>query len=295
MTERDFRKAILANPADRSVRLVYADWLEERGDPRGEYLRLETERGDIQVSDGKHCHVQERLNSLRGAFDRQWVLSVGLFRICTVDDLVFYLRTFLDLSSSENSVHIPDDVPYGLALIYRELGALFEAGDVFGTQDSLSSLSRLRRVNGMVEFAWENQGCWSCRFPAGEADPPVYSNAPDLWTEGPNRGHQKVCGSLNHFLVTLCLQEAVMSSPCLLALDDEKVHAGRAAHEVFERPCRPLWLNGYYVGNEASHDFFDVPGQGVLLMDWSGSLWVGLQTDEALTLIDKDITYRRIT
>src|SRR5262245_36122621 len=33
-------RAILAAPGDWPFRLVYADWLEERGDPRAEYLRL---------------------------------------------------------------------------------------------------------------------------------------------------------------------------------------------------------------------------------------------------------------
>jgi uncharacterized protein (TIGR02996 family) len=42
MTEETaFVRSILADPANDSLRLVYADWLEERGDPRAEYLRLD--------------------------------------------------------------------------------------------------------------------------------------------------------------------------------------------------------------------------------------------------------------
>jgi uncharacterized protein (TIGR02996 family) len=42
MTEEEipFIRAILHSPRDYLLRLVYADWLEERGDPRAEYLRL---------------------------------------------------------------------------------------------------------------------------------------------------------------------------------------------------------------------------------------------------------------
>ena len=36
-----FLSAILGSPADQSLRLVYADWLEERGDPRGGFLRIQ--------------------------------------------------------------------------------------------------------------------------------------------------------------------------------------------------------------------------------------------------------------
>jgi len=40
-TEQEFIHAIQKNPTDDGLRLVYADWLEERGDDRAEYLRLE--------------------------------------------------------------------------------------------------------------------------------------------------------------------------------------------------------------------------------------------------------------
>lgn len=41
MTPDAFIDAIIASPADEALRLVYADWLDERGDPRGRYLRTE--------------------------------------------------------------------------------------------------------------------------------------------------------------------------------------------------------------------------------------------------------------
>ena len=38
--EAGFIAAMLADPDDRTVLLVYADWLDEHDDPRGEYLRI---------------------------------------------------------------------------------------------------------------------------------------------------------------------------------------------------------------------------------------------------------------
>jgi uncharacterized protein (TIGR02996 family) len=38
--ERGFLEAIAAEPDDDGLRLIYADWLEERGDPRGELVRV---------------------------------------------------------------------------------------------------------------------------------------------------------------------------------------------------------------------------------------------------------------
>ena len=38
-----FLRVIVDSPGDDTPRLVYADWLDDRGDPRGPYLRAETE------------------------------------------------------------------------------------------------------------------------------------------------------------------------------------------------------------------------------------------------------------
>ena len=43
-TEDDFQAALDANPDDWQTRLVFADWLEERGDPRAAYFRLAGEQ-----------------------------------------------------------------------------------------------------------------------------------------------------------------------------------------------------------------------------------------------------------
>lgn len=38
-----FQRAILANPADFTLKLVYADWLQEHDDPRAEFVRVQVE------------------------------------------------------------------------------------------------------------------------------------------------------------------------------------------------------------------------------------------------------------
>jgi uncharacterized protein (TIGR02996 family) len=57
MSEEDaFIYAILADPSDPALRLVYADWLEERSDAesvrRAEYLRVECQLARIIHEDG---------------------------------------------------------------------------------------------------------------------------------------------------------------------------------------------------------------------------------------------------
>lgn len=44
--------AVLADPDDDFVRLVCADWFEERGDPRGEFIRVQVELATTEREDG---------------------------------------------------------------------------------------------------------------------------------------------------------------------------------------------------------------------------------------------------
>jgi hypothetical protein len=196
--------------------------------------------------------------------------------IASIADLVAFLKRFHRHWLADPSLDpalIPDDLPNGLATIYRQLGALVEIVEAgrtpFGTQDGLLALSRLRRVAGMVEFAIENQECWTARCPLNQWDPPVLSNAPDIGADE-IRGHVVVCESLNHFLTTLCLQEAVMSCRHLVAMDHD-----RPPNELLTVPLRPLWLNGYYVRGEPDHHFFVSPDEDVLVMELFDDVWVG--------------------
>ena len=65
--ENAFLRAIRTAPGDATPRLVYADWLEERGDVRGEYLRL------VLVGDAQNPAVRERLKQLQSQLDPLWL------------------------------------------------------------------------------------------------------------------------------------------------------------------------------------------------------------------------------
>ena len=192
--------------------------------------------------------------------------------IASTADLVAFLKVFHRRWLADPSLDaalIPPDLPPPLATVYRELGALTEiAPGPFATQDGLVPPGRLKRLGGMVEFAWENSGNWSARCPLGQADPPVYSAAADIW-ETPRRGFVVVCDSLAHFLTTLCLQEAVMSCRNLV-----NINSTRPPAELLTVPLEPLWLGGRYVDGRADHHFWVSPDREVLVMDWAG-VWVG--------------------
>jgi uncharacterized protein (TIGR02996 family) len=65
--EAAFLNALRDDHTDATTRLVYADWLDDRGDARGEYLRLEMEMERIQA----------RLQTLRQQLDLHWLCVVS--------------------------------------------------------------------------------------------------------------------------------------------------------------------------------------------------------------------------
>src|SRR5262245_10797416 len=73
MSEEDaFIRAILTAPGDATPRLVYADWLEERGDPRSEYLRLAFAHRALNAAPPSDV-ARARRRQLRKQIDPRWV------------------------------------------------------------------------------------------------------------------------------------------------------------------------------------------------------------------------------
>src|SRR5262245_10578056 len=59
-TEDAFVQAVRESPGEASLRLMYADWLEERGDPLGEFLRLQHRLDHLDDSDAERPALEER-------------------------------------------------------------------------------------------------------------------------------------------------------------------------------------------------------------------------------------------
>jgi uncharacterized protein (TIGR02996 family) len=74
MREEDaFLKAIQANPADDLSRLVYADWLEERGDARSEFLRVHVALRSLPPDHPHRARGEQELSRLRTGIDTDWL------------------------------------------------------------------------------------------------------------------------------------------------------------------------------------------------------------------------------
>src|SRR5262245_25234308 len=75
--EQAFLDQLAAKPGDDVTRLVYADWLEERGDPRADYLRLEIELAGVEEYEERHDPLEQRARELRAGLDPAWVERAG--------------------------------------------------------------------------------------------------------------------------------------------------------------------------------------------------------------------------
>lgn len=77
--DASFLAGIRRDPLDLDLRHVYADWLEERGDVRGEYVRLQVERSGLSLDndpDGRLVPLCDRMMTLRGAIDDRWLAEM---------------------------------------------------------------------------------------------------------------------------------------------------------------------------------------------------------------------------
>lgn len=70
--ERELFEAILQNPDDIAPRLVYADWCDEQGDPRGEFIRIQCELAEYEGLPIKVRHLREREAQLWEKHRRAW-------------------------------------------------------------------------------------------------------------------------------------------------------------------------------------------------------------------------------
>src|SRR5207245_10870265 len=71
--DEGFLRAIIEEPGDVGLRLIYADWLEERGDPRGEFIRVQCQLEEVEEDDPRLAELQARQRELLAAHEGEWL------------------------------------------------------------------------------------------------------------------------------------------------------------------------------------------------------------------------------
>jgi uncharacterized protein (TIGR02996 family) len=74
--EAAFLASIQATPTDNTPRLIYADWLEERGDRRGEFLRVECALVAPPAGEPHDAQFRARYLALWLSADPEWLRTV---------------------------------------------------------------------------------------------------------------------------------------------------------------------------------------------------------------------------
>jgi uncharacterized protein (TIGR02996 family) len=113
--ESAFLAAIRATSSDQLPRLVYADWLDERGDPRGELVRIEEEMRNLPVYSDRYWQLKPRRNELRAQAAPDWLAAMRygtdcqpLFRHGVLDGWKERWRLVREFTERWHRIPLPD-------------------------------------------------------------------------------------------------------------------------------------------------------------------------------------------
>lgn len=212
--------------------------------------------------------------------------------------IIVFLKHFhrnLLPNSSLPPESIPAYLPEGLAKIYREFGGLFgvEHPNSFFTLHKFVPVSQLHEERGMVDFCSNRSDSWYYSCPINQKDPPVhqYMNSclDDILSGCGYYG--VVCESLDHFLITLCLQEAVHGSRNFASLRNA-ANIGQSIdilETIIEKEkFQPLWLSGKCVDRDWLSDFYISEDRDILIWNRGGG-YVVSQTCPLTDIFDLNV------
>ncbi|MEK6236363.1 MAG: TIGR02996 domain-containing protein, partial [Planctomycetales bacterium] len=75
-TENRFLQAIQLAPEDPAPRLIFADWLEERGDPRADLIRVQCELAAADDHEPRAAELRRQEQTLLDRYEQRWLDSL---------------------------------------------------------------------------------------------------------------------------------------------------------------------------------------------------------------------------
>jgi uncharacterized protein (TIGR02996 family) len=152
MTQRDsFLHAIYENPDDVALRLVFADWLEDQGDPLGEFIRVQCEL-DQGVEGGQFDELCRRESELLQRHRQEWLGAAAL-----LDQLDHpYDHAFTFSRGLPESVYLPVGGLVEHADLLAACPTVYRAGlfEVRGNGAALAECAALRRFRAIEIADW---------------------------------------------------------------------------------------------------------------------------------------------
>ena len=260
--EQPFIQQILANPSDDSVRLIYADWLEEREDPRGEFLRIQTALSKMPRKDKRYASLRKRLKALRSSLDAEWLAWLNTLRYRTAFAALDRPLTQKNGISEKRIAVGERRLGIRLPRALRDYYLVAGSHRFNQAHNNLLPPEEWYLESGKIVFLQENQGVWfggvKVNDKAGD-DPPVfgqYEGTTDRfrWPE-----------PCSEFLVTQLYVQAVYGY-------DGMKYRGSADIVTPEALAR-LEETWPFVGEDLDGPAFGKDGQGACIV--GGSLYVG--------------------
>jgi len=154
-----FQRAILANPADTTLKLVYADWLQDRADPRAEFVRLQVQLNGMVESESA-AQATEWLGKMGSNLDPKWVAFVTTLA-----------QPFKPLTFRAGEPGHPFTEPIGLRGQLAVFESQYRTAEAWGT-GLLEDIQFLVRA-GWDECAYGAASCptfgFACELPFGAA------------------------------------------------------------------------------------------------------------------------------
>src|SRR5579875_3108153 len=101
--EDAFLHDILTHPDDDAPRLIYADWLDERNDPRGEFIRVQCALAQLSDEDPRRWPLEQREQELLNEYRAKWLpKNIGsipcFFHRGFVEKVTLPLKGFFDIA-----------------------------------------------------------------------------------------------------------------------------------------------------------------------------------------------------
>ena len=67
-----FHQTVLESPDDEDIRLIFADWLDDRDDPRGEFIRIQCQLAKLFAHDEQRAGLVRRERELWAEHGEHW-------------------------------------------------------------------------------------------------------------------------------------------------------------------------------------------------------------------------------
>src|SRR5579875_3148169 len=159
--EDAFLHDILAHPDEDAPRLIYADWLDERNDPRGEFIRIQCILAQLGDEDPRRWPLEQREQELLHQHGAKWLPKNSGNIPC------FFRRGFV-----EKIVLLLSDFPRVAGLLFEQAPirqvSLLEPSFVSSSEQTRTDRELSKRIRDVIQSPYmAGLRCLHLGFPLG--------------------------------------------------------------------------------------------------------------------------------